>query len=507
MRLALRDEIRSLEKELMRDGGFPSVALMETAGRGLAADIIATFGATHRAARIVCGRGNNGGDGFVVARYLREAGWAVRVHVIGLGDELTPEATVNARLYRWCGGRFDEFPDGAIPPSLHGEVQIDAILGTGLDRPLAGPYAEAVEHLNEAAATHCPVYAVDIPTGLDADTGGVLGTAVKAGATGTLGLGKPGLYVTPGIDYAGRVHVIDIGIPERSSARWARTAAFLDDGEPILALTPRPFASHKGHFGHVLVFAGGPGKVGAADLACRGAVRGGAGLVTLSAPVGTQASWPEVMHEPLDGWSAQAWNEGLLQRKQAVVFGPGIGTSDGARDFLEQVAKTDRPLVLDADGLNLLARNQHLLAGRQAPTVLTPHPAEAARLLGSDTEIVQANRPAAAVNLARQYGAVTVLKGARSLIAMPDGRYWINGSGSPALAAGGMGDVLSGIVAALLARGKSVEKAACMAVFAHGRAGERLEGRAGGVRASEVADALPPELEKLLGAPPLPDEQ
>lgn len=500
MRLALRPEIRALEQELIRDGAMPSAALMETAGRGLAADIQSRYGHV-RAARIACGRGNNGGDGFVVARYLREAGWAVRVHLVGLLDELSGEPAAYARLYGWLGGRIEEWPEGNLPPGLPGELQVDALLGTGLDRPVEGAYGMAVEALNDAVHKGLSAYAIDVPSGLDADSGTVLGVAVEAASTGTLGVAQPGLYVTA---RAGDVRVIDIGLPQSCVTRHARTAVWLAGDEPVLRLRPRAIDSHKGTFGHLLVLAGSPGKAGAADLVCRGAIRSGAGLVTLSAPEPVRAGWPEIMHEPIERWSADAWREGFLSRKTALAVGPGMEATDGVGDVVRAVAGVDLPLVLDADGLNVMAGQagyDAILARRRSATVLTPHPAEAARLLGVDTSAVQADRVRAVRHLAEKYRAVVVLKGARSLVACPDGRFWINGSGSSALAAGGMGDVLTGLIGGLLAAGYDAEHAACIGVYAHGKAGaghDPRDGKAGGIRAAEVADALPRELAALV---------
>lgn len=497
MRLALREEIRSLEAELIRDGAFPSSALMESAGRLAANEILRSAGIERGRARVACGRGNNGGDGFVVARYLREAGWDVRVELVGLRDDLAGDPAIFAKLYRWLGGSIEECPTGELSPPRERELQVDALLGTGLDRPVEGSYALAVDALNAARYTGALVVAVDIPSGLDADRGQPLGMAVRAHTTYTFGLGKPGLFVTPGMDYAGEVRILDIGLPRRSVEKWAVTAGLLEPFEPLLRLPVRPAASHKGTFGHVAVFAGSLGKAGAADLACRGALRAGAGLVTLVAPEGVRATWPEVMHEPVTAFSAEAWDDAFVARKTAMLFGPGVGKSVEARAFLSRLCAHPLPLVLDADGLNLLAEEPGLLAGRRADTVLTPHPAEAGRLLGLDPLAVQADRPTAALTLAKKYESVVVLKGARSIVAMPDGRYWINSSGSPTLATGGTGDVLAGVLVGLLAAGFATERAVCAGVFAHGRAGEVVGHVLGGLRASEVADAIPGELTAL----------
>ncbi len=501
MKLALREEIRALEQEYIEQIGFPSIALMETAGRLAADHILAAWRPASGLVRVACGRGNNGGDGFVIARILREAGLDVRVQLVGLRGELRGDAALHAGVFFALGGTVAEVPDGNIGAPRPGELQVDALLGTGLDRDVSGAYGAAVDALNRSRDAGCRIYAVDIPSGLDANTGRPLGEAVRADATGTFGLGKPGLYVTPGSAYSGDVRVFDIGLPRALVDRHAVTAARLAPGEPILRVPRRPADSHKGTFGHVLVFAGGPGKDGAADLVCRGALRAGAGLVTLSGPGGVRAAWPEVMHEPVAAWSAAAWNPALLERKTALVFGPGVGAGPEAAGFLEAVVASSLPLVLDADGLNLVAREPDLLHPRPAPTVLTPHPAEAGRLLHIDTQGVQADRPAAARALAEKFRAVVVLKGAGSIIACPDGRYWINASGAPSLAAGGMGDVLAGILGALLGAGMRAEQAACVGVYAHGLAGERAGLPVGGLRASEVADVLPAVLAGLAADP------
>jgi ADP-dependent NAD(P)H-hydrate dehydratase / NAD(P)H-hydrate epimerase len=497
MRLALRDEIRSLEGELIEEGGFPVAALMETAGRLAAEDILARLAPPSATARIVCGKGNNGGDGFVIARRLREAGFDVRIALVGRLTDLKGASADFANLYLWLGGVCEEQPDGQLAPARTGELQVDALLGTGLDRVVEGPLAQAVDALNAARRAGCAVYAVDVPSGLDADAGRALGEVVRADATGTFGLGKPGLYVSPGLEYAGHVRVLDIGLPHRSVSKWALTARLLEPAEPLLRMPPRAATSHKGSYGHLIVFAGGPGKSGAADLACRGAVRAGAGLVTLCAPGGARAEWPEVMHDPLERFAAGAWRDDRLDRKSAMLFGPGVGTAAEAGDFLKRVCDAELPLVLDADGLNLLATRPDLLAHRNAATVLTPHPAEAARLLACATADIQADRPGAARRLAGKFRAVAVLKGAGTIVALPDGRYRINTSGTPALAAGGTGDVLAGIIAAFLAGEQTPEEAACRAVYAHGLAGASLGFHAGGARASDVAERLPAVLAEM----------
>jgi NAD(P)H-hydrate epimerase len=356
------------------------------------------------------------------------------------------------------------------------------------------------------------VLAVDLPSGLDADTGQVLGEAVAADCTVTLGLPKLGLALEPGRSLAGEIVVARIGIADAApgvtprAALWTRAAA-------ARRLPERPRGGHKGSFGHVLVIGGSQGKAGAAALAALGAARSGAGLVTIACPESTndvlQAKLTEVMTAPVPELATHAFGSQaekpvleLAAARDVTALGPGIGRAEETGAFVRHVTRAlANPLVLDADGLVAFADALGELRTRSAPTVLTPHPGEAALLLGGTSAEVNRDRPAAARRLAAETGAVVVLKGAATIVAEPDGAVLVNPTGGPALASGGTGDVLTGVIAGLLAQGLAARDAAALGVFVHGAAADRLAERrfAAGLLASEVAGALPDAL-RVIGA-------
>jgi NAD(P)H-hydrate epimerase len=381
---------------------------------------------------------------------------------------------------------------------------VDALLGTGLASPVVGLMARVVDAVNAAGA---PVLAVDMPTGVSADTGQVLGTAVRADATATFAFCKVGHCQYPGASLAGTVSLVGIGIPDEAVETAAPRGAIVD-ATVVAALVPRrPPGAHKGLAGHVLVVAGGPGKVGAALLAAEAAARSGAGLVTLAVPASLQARVdgrvPEVMTtalpEDADGGAAPMHAAAIvpwLEPYRAVVCGPGLGTRPEAAALAAQVLESAVcPVVLDADGLNAVAETQHL-ARRDAPTIVTPHPGEMARLLGSSVAAVQADRVGVARRLAGRDRVVVVLKGARTIVAEPSGEYGIAVAGNPGMASGGMGDVLAGIVGALVGQGLEPADAARLGVHVHAAAADGVAAARGeiGLLARDVIAALPPTL-------------
>jgi ADP-dependent NAD(P)H-hydrate dehydratase / NAD(P)H-hydrate epimerase len=497
-------EMRALDRHTIETLGVPGALLMELAGAAVAREAGA-LRAPGAAVWIYCGPGSNGGDGLVAARHLHLRGVPVRVVAAGDPAAWRGDAADNARRLAALGVPVHR--DDAAPPA--GAAVVDAVFGTGLARAVEGPPAAAIRRMR-AARPACRVLAVDLPSGLDADSGQPHGDAVAADVTVTIGLPKLGLALEPGRSLAGRVVVARVGIADASpevapaAELWMRAAAARRRPE-------RPADGHKGRFGHVLVVAGSEGKTGAAALAGLGAARVGAGLVTLACPERTlpvlaarQSEWMTApVPEAAGGCFGRQAEKPVLElaaARDVVALGPGVGRGDETRAFVRAVTRALAcPLVLDADGLVAFEGAVAELRVRTAPTVLTPHPGEAALLLGATPAAVNADRPAAARRLAAETGALVVLKGAATVVAEPSGSLLVNPTGGPALASGGTGDVLTGVIAGFLAQGLAARDAAGLGAFVHGAAADRLAERHGaaGVLASEVAGALPDALRAL----------
>jgi NAD(P)H-hydrate epimerase len=484
---------RALDTWAIEEQGIPGIELMERAGTGMA-DVIERQAPAGRVV-VVCGKGNNGGDGFVVARVLRERGREVQVLTLAEPDEYRGDARTNLQRLAQAPTPFAASPlDGAT-------VIVDAILGTGFSGEVREPYASAVQAITDSDAV---VVACDVPSGVDASTGEVAGRAVRADLTVTFHAAKPGLWIAPGKVHAGAVHVVDIGIPTGGP------------GEPDIGLiterstdaVPRRGGdSTKFAAGSVLVCGGSAGLTGAVCMASESAMRGGAGYVTALVPAAValvcDTRLLEVMTMALpesDGALAPDAVGTVLERAQranALVLGPGLGRADATVRFARELAaQVTLPLLLDADGLNAHAGELERLAGRQAPTVLTPHAGELGRLLERDGSEIGAHRLASVREAAARAQAIVVLKGDDTLVADPSGRVAVNRGDAPALATAGSGDVLSGLVGAYLAKGMDAFHAACAAVFVHAAAGRRAAQDVGaeGVIASDVIAALPKSL-------------
>ncbi|MBI5489276.1 MAG: NAD(P)H-hydrate dehydratase [Deltaproteobacteria bacterium] len=519
--LVTRARMRRYDAVAQEKYGIDGLVLMENAGRG-AAEVIRTLveGLPRRpraaAPRIgiVCGPGNNGGDGFVVARHLSNAGLRVLVYLTAPAERVGGDAARNLAVVRAMGlDLVDVSGDGgsaALRRALaHDAVVVDGLFGTGLDREVTGRPREVIEAMNAAPGTKV---ALDVPSGLDADSGRPLGVCVHADHTVTFGHLKLGLAVYPGLELAGTVHVTGIGAPE-ALGREVGFDALLLDAEAVPAMLPaRPRDGHKGTFGHLLVVAGSRGKSGAAVMTAQAGVRTGAGLVTIAATGDVRASIEARVREtmveelisngsaPGDEKAFEArWNV-LARGKTAVALGPGCGTDEAITAAIRRiVAGAKLPMVVDADGLNALAERPDLVRTAPAPRILTPHPGEMARLIGATTADVQADRIGTARRVAADWNAVVVLKGARTVIAAPDGRVFVNPTGNPGMASGGSGDVLTGIIGGLLAQRVDALDAACAGAFVHGGAGdEAAEGTDGrGLAARDLIAHLPRVLRRL----------
>ena len=504
-------EARALDRTTIHELGIPGELLMECAGKAVAEQVEALL-RPGGVVRVFCGSGNNGGDGYVAARHLHLRGLPVRIHPLADPAHLRGDAAANCRRAEAVGVPI--VAASASGPAPPGSVWVDALFGTGLARPVEGAAAEAIQCMDRARSK-ARVVAVDLPSGLDADTGQPLGTAVRADLTVTLGLPKLGLTLEPGRSLAGCIRVARIGLVDRAPGVRVRTQLWTR-AAVARGLPARPAAGHKGSFGHVLVVAGSRGKTGAAVLAARGAARVGAGLVTLACPYSTnpvlEAACIETMTAPLPetgahtlGLAAQTAIEELAESRDVLVMGPGMGRVEETWELVRRLAlPLARPLVLDADALLAFRESPKVLRERPGATLLTPHPGEAALLLATDAAGVNADRAGAAEALAETTGAVVVLKGAATLIAEPSGgRCVVNPTGGPLLASGGTGDVLAGMVGGLLAQGLPPLEAGVVGVWVHGAAADRLAEERGsaGTLAGEVADAVPGILGSLRSGP------
>lgn len=456
------DQVRELDRRAIEEHGIPGFVLMTRAGEAALGAMRAHWPEANHLA-VLCGAGNNAGDAYVLARLAAEAGYRVSVLALVDPEKLTGDAKTAFEAFVAGGGTPMPWA-GAIPESA--DLIIDGLLGTGLDRPLTGSFAACVEAANRAPA---PVFALDIPTGLHADSGGVLGCAMRAGLTVTfIGL-KVGLYTGEGPALTGPLVYDELGVPGEVFADLPPVARRLDRSLIGRLLPPRLRTAHKGDFGHLILVGGGPGMPGAIMLAGEAALRTGAGRVTVATLpahlTAVVARRPELMCAGVDSPSDLAQ---LLKSASCIGVGPGIGQTEWARAMLRQALESGLDAVLDADALNLLAA----APARRDNWILTPHPGEAARLLGCTTREVQTDRLGAAARLAAGFAGVAVLKGAGSVVSREGEIPWVCDRGNPGMAAPGMGDVLTGIIAALVAQGMDLWDAARAGVLIHACAGD-----------------------------------
>ena len=474
-------QVRELDRIAIQDRGISGYALMSRAGAA-AFDLLRQRWPEARRILVVCGGGNNAGDGYVVARLAQQAG--LEVSILTLVDPAKLGGDAQTAWQDACAAEVPIAPFAAA--GLAGaDLLVDAMLGTGLEREVSGRWREAMNAMNAHSAE---ILALDIPTGLHADTGAILGAAIHAAATMTfIGL-KQGLFTGQGPACCGEVRFADLGVPPDIYPA-IHPACWRYAGKDLPELLPRRSRSaHKGHFGHVLVVGGDHGMAGAARMTAEAAARCGAGLVSVATRA-AHADWlavtrPELM---VHGIEVAEELEPLLDRATVIAIGPGLGRNEWGRAMLNTVLTRDKPLVVDADGLNLLA----IEPGYRDAWILTPHPGEAARLLKMTPTQVEADRFAAVEDIALRYGGVAVLKGAGSLIASRiDGQVALNTTGNPGMAGGGMGDVLTGVIAALIAQGLPLFAAAKAGVYLHGLAGDQAA-QAGGERGLLATDLLP----------------
>ena len=524
MKVVTAAEMRQIDQDTIEGIGIPGIVLMETAGSAIVRAIEQHYPTCQRIG-IFAGKGNNGGDGIVIARQLAHVGRDVHLFLVSPSDSFTDEAQINLQIAKnlglpieevlggkegWKHGRMEAWKDWVA----NCELLVDAIFGTGLRGAVRDPIATVINAINSLPT---PILSVDLPSGLDADTGHPLGTCVQADRTVTIGLPKRGLLMHPGVELAGKLEVVDIGFPEpvvdaqNIKVNWT-TAAQASQWMP-----PRPPFSHKGSYGRVLVVAGSTGMTGAAALTSEAALRAGAGLVTLATPKHLnpilEGLLPEVMTLPLPETDAGSLSvsatstilEFAVKTNSIVAIGPGLSQHPETVSFVHQLIRENREqgldlrMVIDADGLNALAHVRETLSLLNSEAVLTPHPGEMARLTNTAVPTLEKDRIGTAQQFTSEHGVTLVFKGAPTVTSDPNSNLWVNSTGNPGMATGGMGDVLTGVIAGLMAQGISSESAAALGVYLHGLAGDIAAERLGmhGLTASDVLKAVPQTISSL----------
>lgn len=517
MQLVTAEEMRRLDQTASSDFHIPSIVLMENAGRQLAEAVKRYLGPelAGRHVVVVCGKGNNGGDGLVCARHLLNWGAEVKVFLLTRGQDLRGDAATNwaaltsmeAKIYEITAERELQKMQIAL---MRAEVVLDAIYGTGFRGQAAGLVGQAITMINQSAR---PIIAADLPSGLEADTGRVYGPCIRAQETVTFALPKLGLYLEPGASLAGRITVADISIPASLLRREDAGRQLLTREWCQRRVSPRQAGGHKGTYGHVLVVGGSEGMTGAVVMAGEAALRAGAGMVTAAVPAPLhpilELKTTEVLTRPLPETPSRGISEQALEnilslgaKMSVLAIGPGMGRDPSSQALVRGlVRRAQLPLVIDADGLNALVGHTDILHQAQAPLVLTPHPGEMARLWGTTTDKIQSNRLEIAENAARAWNAIVVLKGAKTIVAVPEGPTYINPTGNPGMGTAGSGDVLTGAIAAFIAQGLAPREAACLGVFVHGAAGDLMAARLGqrGLIAGDLVMGVAEILKQLEG--------
>ena len=506
MKLVTSETMRAIDSYCIDDLGISGLRLMENAGAGAVKLAERKLGAVAgKTVTVVCGKGNNGGDGFVIARELRAKGATVDVYLAGHRDDVAGDARAN--LDRLGPGVVVELADGrsvgkAAESMARSDLVVDAVFGTGFKGTPMGLSGTLIGQMNACGRQ---VLSVDVPSGLNATTGAAEGECVRATWTCTMGFPKRGFFLYPGRTLAGEVHVVDIGVPQKAVEAIGVKDNVLTAGEAAALLPPRPDDANKGTFGRVVVVAGSVGYTGAAALTSLAALRSGAGLVILCVPESLndvmEAKLTEVITRPLPETRGRSLSKealpaiaGLLESADALAIGPGLSRDPDTQALVHQiVANVPVPCVVDADGLNALTVERVRSRAGAAPMVLTPHPGEMSRLTGRSVADVQARREDVARDVAARSSATVVLKGAGTVVADPDGEAYLNPTGGSGLASAGTGDVLTGVIAALLGQRVPATAAAALGAFAHGHAGDLAAAARGrvGMIASDVLEALP----------------
>lgn len=506
--------MQRIDKRAIREFGIPGLVLMENAGLGIVSLIKEKFPDLRRKkVLIIAGKGNNGGDGFVIARHLFNDGIDVTVLIVGKLSELQGDAGLNAETGRKVGIPLIEINEKRLSATdhlfRHSHIIVDAIFGTGLTRPAKGIFKKVIDKINKSGKY---VLAVDIPSGLGSDSGITMAPYVQADLTASLALLKRSQMLFPAAEAMGELRVVDIGIPQAAIDKEKINVSLAEDDDIRGFFPKRRKASHKGDFGHLLVIAGSRGKGGAAGLAALAALRIGTGLVTLAIPDCCNAALEynpmEVMTAPLPETKSGSMSlealDVLLERtknKTAVAIGPGITThAQTVKLMQEYLVQLTCPVVIDADGLNCISRSKGLLKKIKCPLILTPHPKEMSRLSGLTTINIQSRRIETAKEFARKNALTVVLKGAGTVIACQDGRIFINPTGNSGLATAGTGDVLTGMIGGLLAQGMDMDKAAIAGTWLHGLAADDYakDNSQTTLIASDLLSVLPKTMKRIM---------
>ncbi len=515
MYLVTAAEMREMDRQTIESFGLPGRVLMENAGRSATNIFLEQFkNIKNKKIGIIAGRGNNGGDGFVIARYLAQKGIKTTVFLLSKCSEVRGDAAANLELLYPLNISVIELPDQESfsmhkTAIRHNDIWVDAIFGTGLQSDVKGFFKEIIDFINNSDK---PIFSVDIPSGLNSDTGQPCGACIQANATVTFAYAKTGHILFPGADYTGNLDIVDIGIPTHI-ADAVRPLQYLLTPDIIrTVIQPRSQDAHKGNTGHLLVIAGSPGKTGAAAMAAISAMRAGAGLVTLGIPSSLNTileiqvieamthALPETGTGILGDASFNTIMD-LLSDKKCLAIGPGIGVALETKTLVHRIIQeSTKPIVIDADGLNNLIGHTDILRDLNVPVILTPHPGEMARLLNTTPNDVQKNRIYYSRSFSEKFNSHVVLKGARTVIAHPDGKVFVNPTGNPGMASGGMGDVLTGLIAGFITQGYSPESSAHISVYIHGAAADTLAENRGplGFLATDVMNAIPDQIKQLV---------
>lgn len=495
MKVASAAEMNRIDRSAQEEYQVPGILLMERAALAVCRVIEERFGLVSKKVYIFCGKGNNGGDGLALARLLAEKSAEVTVALADQPSQFHGLALDNLIMAQKFGLRILDWENISLAELQSADLIVDALLGTGAKGAPSGAPAAIISRINDAGR---PVISIDIPSGVNVDNGQISGVVIKASVTVTFGLPKPGLLVFPGAEMCGELVIAPIGFPRKLLESSSLKINWPSEQEIRQLLPKRPPTAHKGLTGHVLVVGGARGMTGAVALCSLGALRAGAGLVTAGIPEPNH--FPEKPAEVM----SLAWDQALtyLERVDAVVFGPGASLQDNSRDLLRGLLKNcSVPLVIDADGLNLLASETLDWTDLRAPLVLTPHPGEMSRLSGLSIAEIQENRIDVARNFAKKFGVTLVLKGARSIIADRNENIFINPTGNPGMATAGMGDALAGIIGGLLAQGMEPTEAVLAGTYLHGLAGDLAVKKYGpaGIIASDLLNEYPIAFKKVVG--------
>lgn len=515
MKVATPEQVGRMDNETITQIGIPGIVLMENAALKVVQEIIKSLGnVIGKKAVVLAGKGNNGGDAFAVARHLHNIGAQVIVFITSKKSEIKNDAEINLKIIEKINIETVEIMSQDEVLRLKKELEtcdvvIDGIFGTGFKGQISGIIGEIAEHVNNSLKY---VIAIDIPSGVNGETGEVLGKCIRAHKTVTFAFPKTGLLINPGCEYTGELVVADIGIPQIVSDAVNMETTLLDESHVSGIIPIRQRESSKGDFGRVLIVSGSTGMTGSGCLCAKAALRAGAGLVYLGVPSSLSGIYGSQLVETIvvpfedksRGYlSKECINEFLekMVKMDAVAIGPGISCREDIVKIMgELLEAADVPLVLDADALNAVSKNVDVLKKSKVPVIITPHPGEMSRLTGASIEDIQKNRIKYAKEFSDKYNVITVLKGARTIIATPDGKIYINPTGNPGMSTAGTGDVLTGIIAGFLGQGIKPEDAAAAGVFLHGLSGDMAASKKGeyGLIAGDLVEELPCAINTIL---------